>query len=99
MAIEVVLPADLNLIGAPRNSSSMSHSWKPLPKQPIVGLIDNTKTGAAEFLDALGRSLVRRGVAGSHFVWQKSSSNHKITPRERAEKLARAHVIVSGVGD
>ena len=97
MAIEVVLPADL--VGAPRQSSAMSHFWKPLPERVVVGLIDNTKTGAAEFLDALGRSLLKRGVAGDYFVWQKSSSNHTITQEERVTAWARAHVIVSGVGD
>jgi hypothetical protein len=97
MTIEVVLPADL--AGDSRMSAAASHAWKRLPARPTVGMIDNTKTGAAEFLDTLGRCLVRRGVAGDYFVWKKASSNHRITAEERSVKLGRAHVIISGIGD
>jgi hypothetical protein len=97
MAIEVVLPADL--VGTTQKGAQAGHAWEPLPAQPVVGLVDNTKTGAAAFLDALGRGLVKRGAARDYFVWKKNSSNHRITPTERAERLARAHVIVSGIGD
>src|SRR4051812_39513819 len=97
MAIEVVLPAEL--VGQVRAQKGVSHTWKALPERPVVGLIDNVKTGAAEFLDALGRALVRRGAAASYFVWQKPNTSHAITQEEHASMLARAHVIVSGVGD
>ena len=97
MAIEVVLPAEL--VGTGGETAGARHAWKPLPARPVVGLIDNTKTGAAAFLDSLGQSLVKRGVAGEYFVWKKHSSNHRITQQERDERLARAHVIVSGIGD
>jgi hypothetical protein len=97
MTIEVVLPAPL--VGSGGEVTKSTHSWKPLPARPVVGMIDNTKTGAAQFLDALGRCLVRRGVAGDYFVWKKTSSNHRITEEERDKRLSHAHVIVSGIGD
>lgn len=97
MSIEIVLAAPLT--ASAKAPPATTHQWKALPPKPVVGLIDNSKTGAAEFLDALGRSLVRRGVAGSHFMMQKETAAFSITDEDRSRMLARAHVIVSGIGD
>ena len=97
MSIEIVLAAPLTAnVEAP---AAVRHTWKALPPEPVVGLIDNSKTGADAFLDALGRALVRRGAAGSYFMMQKETAAFSITAEERATMLARAHVIVSGIGD
>lgn len=97
MPIEVILPVPDAPAGAA--SDVPAHVWQPLPSRPVVGLVDNSKTGAAALLDAVGRSLVRRGAAASYFVWQKATASYSLTNNERATMLARAHVIVSGVGD
>ena len=97
MPIEVILPVPDQRPAS--TSGTPAHTWRPLPPNPVVGLVDNSKTGAATLLDAVGRMLVRRGVAGSYFVWQKATASFSLTNDERAAMLARAHVIVSGVGD
>ena len=95
MTIEVIFPVSRTAAAAPVRT----HVWGALPKAPVVGLIDNTKSRASDLLNAIGRSLVGRGAASSYFVWSKADAAHSITTEQRAELLARAHVIVSGVGD
>lgn len=95
--IEIILPAPLHQKVGPMVSNA--RSWKRLPERPVLGLIDNGKACAADILEAIGRHLVARGVAASHFVWRKPSAARPITSAERSDMLARAHVIVSGIGD
>ena len=97
MSIRVMLPAALKQdeVAPPVRS----HVHKRLPGAPVLGLIDNGKTKAAEILDAIGRRLVKRRLVSSCFMFQKPSAGKAITDSERAEMLARAHVIVSGIGD
>lgn len=97
MSIEIVLAAPLT--AEAKAPAAVAHTWKALPPKPVLGLIDNSKTGAAELLDALGRNLVRRGVAVSYFMIQKETAAFSITNEDRTAMLARAHVIVSGIGD
>ncbi len=98
MPIEVTLPA-------PRSSAPVStvptrtHVWRKPPAKPVMGFIDNTKTRAADLMNAIGRELTRRGVIASHFVHQKPDAAHSIPPDVRADLMARGHVFVSGIGD
>jgi len=97
VALDIVLPAARR-----RNETSAikpMHSWRRPPSHPVLGLIDNAKTGADRMLGAIGKELVDRKVIASYFVIRKESSSHSITSETRSELLARAHVIVSGVGD
>jgi hypothetical protein len=97
MSIDVILPAPR--AGAARAPASIRHVWRPPPARPVLGLIDNFKPRAGDLLQALGRVLQRQGVVGSFFMVSKASASETITREQRAELLARAHVIVSGVGD
>lgn len=97
MSIDVILPAPMAKHAVRRET--VRHTWNALPAKPVIGLIDNAKARAGDLLDALGRNLVRRGFAASYFVLKKYSPSVAITQEQRAELLARAHVIVSGVGD
>jgi hypothetical protein len=65
----------------------------------VIAFIDNGKSHANEFLAELGKQLVSRGVAGSYFLWRKPTASKPITPEQRSQLLARAHLVVSGVGD
>jgi hypothetical protein len=97
MSIKVILPVpDARAVAT---SGAPAHAWRALPSKPVVGLVDNAKTGAAALLDAVGRALVHHGAAASYFVYQKATASYSLTNDERAAMLARAHVIVSGVGD
>jgi hypothetical protein len=97
MAIELILPVPRRQTAAAAKMAS--HVWRAPPDNPVVGLVDNAKAHTAELFDAIGRRFVSRGVAASYFVWQKRSAGMAMTPNERDNMLARAHVIVSGMGD
>ena len=97
MSIDVILPAPR--AGTATRRPEVRHTWKRIPERPVLGLIDNNKARAGDLLEALARVLERRGFAASHFMVRKASASDPITKDERAELLARAHIIVSGVGD
>jgi hypothetical protein len=97
MTIRVMLPAPLKRENPP--PALRSHPRRPMPQARVLGMIDNTKTRAADVLEALGRHLVQRGLVAEYFVWQKPSPGKTITSDACARMLARAHVIVSGIGD
>jgi hypothetical protein len=97
MSIDVILPAPR--AHTMKAKGNVRHTWKPIPDKPVLGLIDNAKPRAGDLLLALGRVLERKGVVGSYFTVRKGSASEPIDPEQRAELLARAHLIVSGVGD
>ena len=93
MSIDVILPAPRAATAS--RKPTLRHTWKAIPDQPVLGLIDNSKARAGDLLEALARVLERQGFAAS----RKTSPSEPINAAQRAELLARAHVIVSGVGD
>lgn len=97
MSIDVILPAPRARTAT--RKAEVRHAWKPIPERPVLGLIDNSKARAGDLLEALARVLERQGFAASHFTIRKASPSDTIDKQQRAELLARAHVIVSGVGD
>ena len=100
MAIDVVFPVpSRRRHGARADKAAVTHAWRPLPAAPVLGLIDNTKARAKDLLEAIGKVLVQRGVVGSYFIHSKPSPSYPIGRDVRAELGARAHVIVSGLGD
>ena len=101
MTIDVVFPIPRNRAstGAADPNRSVTHAWKTLPPKPVLCLIDNTKARARDLLEAIGRSLVARGVVGSFFLHAKPSPSYPITKEVRSAIVARAHLVVSGVGD
>ena len=98
MAIEVTLPAPRSRAPV-SNAPARTHVWKKLPDKPVLCLIDNTKTRAADLLNAVGRELTRRGLIASHFVHQKPDAAHSIPPEVQAKLFARGNLFVTGVGD
>ena len=101
MTIDVIFPIPRNRpgAGAVDANPTVTHAWKTLPAKPVLCLIDNTKARARDLLEAVGRSLVARGVVGSYYLHAKPSPSYPITREVRAEIAARAHLVVSGVGD
>ena len=97
MSIDVILPAPRAQTA--KAQGGIRHTWKPIPADAVLGLVDNNKPRARDLLEALGRVLVRRGVVASTFTVTKASASEPVNAEQRAELLARAHVIVSGVGD
>ena len=96
MTIEYVLPVfpePKAAVAGPR------HVWKSLPSKPVLGLIDNGKTRARDLLVGVARLLEKRGVIDSHFILRKPTAAHTITMEDRVDLRARAHLIVSAIGD
>ncbi len=96
MTLEIILPV------APEPKSvarSAAHVWKALPERPVLGLIDNGKTRARDLLVSLAKLLEKRGVIDSHFILRKPTAAHTITMEDRVDLRARAHLIVSAIGD
>jgi len=96
-SIEILLPAPLHKPARPQREAR--HVWKELPERPVLGLIDNGKGRANDILEAVARELQVRGLIDSFFIWRKGSAGKPITAAERADTLARADLVLSGVGD
>lgn len=95
MTIEVVRPVPMREAPKPRSRAQR----EPIPPGAVLGLISNGKERAWELLDNLGNVLVDSGLFASHFIWQKATPAFTVTESERSRLLARAHFIVTGVGD
>lgn len=98
MTIKVTLPAARTRNAAP-TAERRNHVWMPLPPKPVLGLIDNSKARAADLLNAVALELTRRGLIAGHFMHFKPNAAHTVSPAVRADLKARAHLIISGVGD
>jgi hypothetical protein len=68
-------------------------------EHPVVGLVSNGKPLAAELLQAIGRELHARLGEGEVELLRKPSAAYAITPAQAREMAARAHIVVTGVGD
>lgn len=97
MALEYILPVPPE----PKASASDSrpHAWKKLPAQPVLGLIDNGKTRARDLLVGVAKVLEKQGLIDSHFILRKPTAAHTITMEDRVDLRARAHLIISAIGD
>ena len=63
-----------------------------------VGLVDNTKRNANHFLAALGQELVAHYGVKDVVTVAKGSASVPVGPKQ-FDDLAKAHVIIAGVGD
>lgn len=69
------------------------------PEHPVVGLVSNGKPLAAELLSAVASELQARLGEGEVELLRKPSAAYTITPAQAREMAARAHLVVTGVGD
>jgi len=72
---------------------------RPLPASPVIGLVDNGKPHARELLELLAEELRSRIGGGETILVRKPGASHMIGEDEARELAARAHLIVTGVGD
>lgn len=93
--VEVVVPVVRRPTAAP---SQFAPSIAP-PPEPTLGLIDNSKARARQLLNATADVLRASGAVGDRALLTKLSAAKPISTDERSELLARAHVVISGVGD
>jgi hypothetical protein len=97
MTLQYVLPVPPE----PKSASTggVRHAWKPLPARPVLGLIDNGKTRARDLLVGVATLLEKQGLIDSHFILRKPTAAHTITMEDRVDLRARAHLIISAIGD
>jgi hypothetical protein len=95
MSLEIVLPVHRETV----NAAQKPHAWKPLPAKPVLGLVDNAKTRANDLLVGVAKLLQKRGLIDSFFVLKKPTAAHTITQEDKVDLRARAHLIISAIGD
>jgi len=70
-----------------------------LPARPVIGLVDNRKPHARQLLELLAEEL-RGRIGGADVVLvQKQGAGHPLEPEQAADMAARAHLVITGVGD
>jgi len=71
-----------------------------LPRQLVIGLISNGKPLAAELLQALAGGLTRRlRREATTEIIRKPSAGSPVTAVQADGMAARAHFVITGVGD
>ena len=70
-----------------------------LPERPVIGLVDNRKPHARELLELLAAELQLRIGDADVVLVQKGSAGHPMTPEMASDMAARAHIVITGVGD
>ena len=93
MTIRVVPPVPIVDRPAPRLRRVVPVA---VPSGAYVGIVDNGKAMAEEIMVSAARAL--RDGQGVE-VQKKPSAGKVMTLERRAELLARAHMVISGVGD
>lgn len=92
MSVVLVVPFDR----AP--PPSLAPDFTALPRGSVLALIDNGKVNADRLLSAIGDALVERGAVASYFLYRKQRMV-PLTDAERDDILARAQVVIAGLGD
>jgi hypothetical protein len=70
-----------------------------LPEHPVIGLVDNRKPHARELLQLLAEELRGRLGGGEVVLVRKAGAGNPMTPEQASDMAARAHLVITGVGD
>jgi len=91
---------------AARSALALRAELRPAPRitldttEPLVlGLIDNRKPNANRLLRLVAQELGARLPISGVEVLSKPASSRPIEPHEAVEMAARAHLVITGVGD
>lgn len=95
MQIQVLRPDD----PAPQPEPLRLAPRRPLPERPVVGLVANGKPLAAELLELLAAELRARHGNLEVEILRKPSAAYAITAEQASDMAARAHIVITGVGD
>src|SRR5690348_17141302 len=88
-----------DLVDPPRAALTLAPRSEP-PEQVVIGMISNGKPLAAELLDALAQELrkrLQRDVVTE--VIRKPSAGSPVSAVQADGMAARAHFVITGVGD
>lgn len=86
-------------VPAPPAEAMVLAERRPLPERPTIGLIDNGKPRAKELLELLAAELSSRVGDGEVVLLRKPSAAYPITVSQASDMAARAHLVITGVGD
>jgi hypothetical protein len=70
-----------------------------LPEHPVIGLVDNRKPHARELLELLAEELRGRLGDAEILLVRKPGAGHPLEPEQASDMAARAHMVITGVGD
>lgn len=71
----------------------------PLVEPVVLGLVDNRKPNANRLMRLVGEELGTRIPISRVEVFSKPASSRPMEPEEATEMAARAHLVLTGVGD
>jgi hypothetical protein len=72
---------------------------RALPDHPVIGLVDNGKPHARELLELLAAEIRSRVGDGEVVLLRKPSAAYPISVEQASDMAARAHLVITGVGD
>lgn len=70
-----------------------------LPERPVIGLVDNRKPHARRLLELLAEELGARCGGAQVVLLRKPGAGHPMEPEQARDMAARAHLVITGVGD
>ncbi len=68
-------------------------------ENPVIGIVENGKPQARRLLELVADELHARFGPGAVELLRKPSAAYTITPEQASDMAARAHIVVTGVGD
>jgi len=71
----------------------------PLPARPVIGIVDNRKPRAGVLLELLAAELRQRLGDAEIVIVRKPGAGHPLKPEQASDMAARAHLVITGVGD
>ena len=96
-AITVLRPDDAT---APPTRRSRSRRARELPERPVIGLVANGKPLRQELLDAPRRRARHERLGGAEVeLLRKPGAGYPISREQAADMAARAHLVITGLGD
>jgi hypothetical protein len=72
---------------------------KALPGRPVIGLVDNRKPHARRLLELLAEELGQRLGGAEVVLLRKPAAGLPMEPEQASDMAARAHLVITGVGD
>ena len=69
------------------------------PRRPVIGIVDNRKPHAREILELLADELGSGSATAEVVLLQKKGAGNPMPPEMASDMAARAHLVITGVGD
>ena len=85
---------------SPQPAGSVDYaSRRAMPRDATIIIIENGKPRARDLMQYVAEELQQRHPIGTIEVFSKASAAKPIEPEQAKEMAARAHLVITGVGD